>query len=421
MDKPYIISVTGTKGKTTIVRLLDHVLRTLNKTTLVTDTDGHYLNGKMRGSMKDSLNLYGLVPTVSPGRFLYELKGKSNPVAILETAIGSSGRAGLGYSMHDIGVFTNLYDDHIGRRIKNRKDLAEHKARFIFNRIAPEGTAVFNADDRYICGQLDKIRAHRDIVLLPFGLDSTAFDIKKHLSNGGHFVTVEDNWVGVYRGKRFYKALDLNKIEWAFGGVFLPSVYNILCSFAVVYAYHGYKMPKRDILDSFYSYKLDKAGGRLTVFSGKKSGVRVLLDYAHEKYSLREIASLAKTISENKTSGVLRLAPDRLDTQIDDIAKAIANKFDHIVVYDKLDGVHRGRLVSKKIDLVREVGEVSGVLFEGLKKYRKKDSDSAIERILVEEKALMKAISIAKRGDVIVYIPNQGHKQAVKYIKKYLK
>lgn len=47
-----IISITGTKGKTTVSRILDHVIHSLGETTLRVDTDGHFINEKQKAPLK---------------------------------------------------------------------------------------------------------------------------------------------------------------------------------------------------------------------------------------------------------------------------------------------------------------------------------------------------------------------------------
>jgi hypothetical protein len=66
------VSVTGTKGKTTTVSVIAEVLQKLNHNVLKVDTTGHFINGKRKSDLESSKALWGLVPSVSPGRYLYE-------------------------------------------------------------------------------------------------------------------------------------------------------------------------------------------------------------------------------------------------------------------------------------------------------------------------------------------------------------
>ena len=130
-----IISITGTKGKTSVARIIDYVLRNSNKTTLRVDNDGHYINGKRKSTLDDSINFFGKTPSVCPGKYLITMKRYfPDFTAILECSIGSAGE-GLGYRFHDVGIFTNVYFDHIKKEkgIKTRRDLANRKS-FIFEK-----------------------------------------------------------------------------------------------------------------------------------------------------------------------------------------------------------------------------------------------------------------------------------------------
>ena len=182
---PVIISITGTKGKTTVARLLEAAYLKINKETLLVDTHGHYLNGKKLGTFEESLDLHGLGPTVCPGKFLYCLKGKKNALAILETSVGSSAMPGLGYMKHDIGILTNVFEDHIGRRIKTKEDLAVEKGR-IFRRVKNDGLLIFNADEKSSTERVTRTKKFlkkKNIDILPVGIDFSAFNIKKHIKN----------------------------------------------------------------------------------------------------------------------------------------------------------------------------------------------------------------------------------------------
>jgi len=96
-----IISITGTKGKTTVTRALSEIIYKSGENVLRVDTDGHYINEKRKSTLEDSKKLFMLVPTVCPGKYLLDVK-KYFPdfTAVFETAIGSSGSAGLGYGLH---------------------------------------------------------------------------------------------------------------------------------------------------------------------------------------------------------------------------------------------------------------------------------------------------------------------------------
>lgn len=415
-----IISITGTKGKTTVTRALSHIIHALKNTTLRVDTDGYYINEKLKGTIEESKKLFSLVPTVCPGKYLILMKPYfPDFTAIFETALGSSGAPGLGYGLHQIGIFTNVLEDHLGSsaRLKRRADLAKAK-RFIFSRIDVGGFLIFNADDRYVCSQIKFVPEHRKAKLIPVGLSFSAFDIKKHLKDRGVCFTVADDWVVLKSRKKNVRILKLTDVYWTFNGLFLPSVYNLLFILGGIYAYSNGRIPNKAVV-TLKKYRLDQAGGRLTLLKNK-SGVKILIDYAHEKYSLREVSKLAKkmTGTDGKTIGVVRLAPDRPDKVIFETGQFISNDFGQLIVYDKIDGVNRKRYVGKKSNIIREAGEVSQIFFKGISSRKK---NGLVERIIIEDGAIKKASGLARPGDVVVVICGDDHKKTIASIKKYFR
>ncbi len=414
-ERPYIISIAGSKGKTTVTRLLAHTFLKRRRNTLHVDTDGHSYNGRQRSTMEGSKKLYGLVPTVSPGRYLRSLKGVRNGVAVIETAIGCANiYGGLGYRFHHIGIFTNVYEDHIGEGIKDRDQLAELKAKYIFRRIYPGGTAIFNADDPYVVDQL--FRVPEECTLLPVGIDFSEFDIAKHLKKGGRAVTIKNDVIYTLRGDREFPWLDTKSIPWTFQANFVPSLYNLMFVMGAVFAENDFKMPNR-IADRIKSFKLE-GGGRLRLLESNKTGIKVLVDYAHEKYSLRKVGQLASKLAEGKTIGIIRLAPDRTDKLLRDTGRYIANNFDVIIVYDKIDGVLRDEVQNVRTGQIRKTGEVSRIVYEAIKKAQSKKHE--VHQDIVEADAIAHAFDIAKRGDIIVHIVNDDHKRSESMIKKKL-
>lgn len=414
-----IIAITGTKGKTTITRALSHIITRQGEKTLRVDTDGYYINEKQQGTLLESVRLFGLVPTVCPGKYLITMK-KSQPnfTAILEESLGCSRPPGLGYANHDIGIFSNVLEDHLGatKRLKKRSDIAKAK-RFIFTAIGKNGTLVFNADDKYVCSQLKYVPESTMATLLPIGFKFNFFDLKKHLLSGGQAITIEDGHIVIKTKNETKKIINPAEISWTFGGVFQPSLYNLMLVLGGLLAHANGKIT-RDHLSELKKYKLSPFGGRLTILANKKTKVKILVDFAHEKYSLMEVGRLAQKLAGRKTIGVVRLAPDRTNKMLFETGQFIANSFDNFIVYDKIDGIEKTIYKGHGQIPTRNIGDISKIFLDGI--LSKKRTGEA-KQIIIEEDAIKNAASLARAGDVVVVICGKDHKKTINHVKKHFK
>lgn len=414
-----IIAVTGTKGKTTTVAVIADVLRDLGKNVLKVDTTGHFINGERRSTLEDSKNTWHLVPSVAPGRYLYEFfvhpELQENGVAVLEASLGSSSMRGMAYAYQNVGVFLNVFEDHIGSssRIQSKDDIAVAKS-FIFSKIYSGGYAVFNADDEYVVKTLSEIPEERlePIKLIPCGITFGEFDIQKHLADGGVAITLNTEHEVVLRNAEGDTVLaDLKVIPWTFNGTFVPSVWNIISAIGALYGYFEGQLPQ-GFREAVEAVRLDKFGGRLTMLESK-SGVKVLADYAHEKVSLALVGELARTqVAEGgKVIGVVRLAHDRSDELMRETGQAIAGSYDQFVVYDKIDGHFRPAKNAARFPQI--VGRTSEIFAGAIS-----EVNPNVERILREDEAIARAAELAQPGDVVVIIVNDDIERSIGFIKE---
>lgn len=414
-----IIAVTGTKGKTTTVAVVAEVLQKLGHNVLKVDTTGHFLNGERRSNLENSKDIWGLVPSVAPGRYLYEFSLRpelqENGVAVLESSLGCSSPSGMGYRYHEVGVFLNVFEDHLGTsdRLRTKQHIADAK-QFVFERLRPEDSyAVFNADDELVCQKLNVFEGQTTRKFkIPFGIAFEYFDATAHIAEGGVALTINEEREVVLRSSDGDTVLaDLKAIPWTFNGLFQPSVWNSLAAIGALYGHFRGSLPD-NFKEVFESVRLDPYGGRLTLLRNK-AGVTVLADYAHEKISLAQVGDLARTQLDHggKVIGVVRLAHDRTDQLMQETGRAIAPHFDQLIVYDKIDGYLR--LAKGGIRYPQIVGRTSQILTDAIKEVNPK-----VERIIREDEALKRAAEIANPGDVVVHIVNDDIVRSIGFIKE---
>jgi cyanophycin synthetase len=114
-----VISVTGTNGKTTTVRLLAHLVRSAGRTVAYSSTDGVYRGDGELIQAGDYSGFGGAAKALA----------QEPDVAVLETARGGILLRGIGVLHNDVAIVTNISADHLDLHgIHTLDQLAEVKA-----------------------------------------------------------------------------------------------------------------------------------------------------------------------------------------------------------------------------------------------------------------------------------------------------
>src|SRR5205085_10094340 len=93
-----IVAITGTNGKSTVTRMVGHILRTAGNNVGLTSTSGVYLNDRLVKSGD----------ATGPKSARMVLRDPEVDVAVLETARGGLLREGLGFTEADVGAVLNI-------------------------------------------------------------------------------------------------------------------------------------------------------------------------------------------------------------------------------------------------------------------------------------------------------------------------
>ncbi|MFT7507283.1 MAG: UDP-N-acetylmuramyl tripeptide synthase [Acidimicrobiales bacterium] len=417
------VAITGTKGKTTVANVFAEVLQKLDvEKVLLVNTDGHFVNGEQKSTTSDSIATWGMRPTVSPGRYLFEfLHNEQNEgdefAAVLEASLSSGTTIGTGYPVVSVAAFLNVFDDHIGSsartELKNRKDLAKLKS-FIYTRMKKGSYAVCNADDPLVVKSLKVIPKNKEVQILYFGLQKNIARLLKKKDTKG-VLTVIDGEIVYITEESTAVVMAVKDVSWTFDGMYEPSVYNLLAIIAIAVGYYEGIIHER-LAEALKDIHPDSRSGRLVRFACKKN-ITLIADYAHEGESLREIALLSKKIvkTNGRVLGVVRLAHNRSDEHIEKVAKVLALEYDHLVVYDKIDGHWNDpdpeKQRNKKFPKI--VGRTSDVLHTAIQKY-----GGSSQRIVREDEAIAKAAEVAQDGDVVISIVGDDIDRSIGFLKE---
>lgn len=366
-----IISVTGTNGKTTVVRLIGRMLQNQNIAVGMTSTEGIFINGRLLA--KGDLS--------GPYSAQVVLRHPDVQVAVLETARGGILRSGLGYDYADVAVITNITEDHLEQYgIDSLEDLVKVKS-LVAEMVSKHSYVVLNADDQEVA-RLGSITRGKTIL---FSTQIQNKIICKHLALGGSAVVVDKNKILVCEGAKSYNICNLAKVPITWGGKAQHNVQNVLAATAACWAL-GYNASQiRKTICSFGQENIDNQG-RLEVYDF--DSIKVILDYGHNPAGIREVIKTLKSIEHRKIIGCIGLPGDRSDDITRKLASEAAKGLDFL--YIKEDSDLRGR----------RQGEVADIIYRQALREGKKPSE--MKKVLSEEDAFREAIQSAQEGDIVI-------------------
>lgn len=383
-----IISITGTNGKTTVTRMTAHILKTYGYTVGMTCTDGIYID--------DTCVYKG--DNTGPKSARTCLADKNIDAAVLETARGGIIREGLGYDLADVGVITNISEDHLGiDGIETLEDLAFVKA-LVVEAVKEDGYSVLNADDPMTTYLAQRAKGK----IIYFSMYDNNLTVKKHIEKGGIAVYVKDGVIVIANGQ-IIPVVKIEEIPAALSGKVLYNVENALAAIAASY---GVKVPVNIIAKGIKTFYCDITHnpGRFNLFN--VGNFRVLVDYGHNIAGIKSVIEAAQKLDANRLIGVIGVPGDRINSSILKVGEICGQGFDFIYVKEDLD--LRGR----------KPGEVAKLLEQGAIKGgidRKK-----IKTILKETEALRAAMYNAEGGDLIVVF-YEKYQPIIEVIEEFIK
>lgn len=363
-----IIAITGTNGKTTTTRIISHTLRGLGYTVGMTTTSGVFINDECIAE-GDMTGFYSARSV---------LLNKDVDIAVLETARGGIIRNGLAYDLADVGVITNISDDHLGIDGINTLDELSHVKSLVIEAVKEDGYSIINADDE-MCKKIYS-RAKGNIIV--FSKSKYNPFLRDHLKNGNYGIYLENGSVYVERDKRIFHIADLKDIPITCGGMLVHNVENVLIATASLVGLEiDYCIISKGLKSFLCDDKYNK--GRFNQFDVK--GVKVILDYAHNFQGFKSVFNSVERMGYKKVIGVVGMPGDRSDRSIIEVAKLFSEKLEFS--YIKEDSDKRGRKDYEVANLIKSSFN---------------ESKNNYKVILDEGDALSEAIDSANQGDIII-------------------
>lgn len=362
-----IVSVTGTNGKTSTVRLINHVLSLSGRTVGMTSTSGTFIGEKCICKGDNS----------GPNSAKALLANKQIDAAVFETARGGIIREGLGYDLADVGVITNISEDHLGLNgVDTLEDMAHIKA-LVAEAVKPNGYAVLNAEDEMTNTILKSVQVR--VILFYKEKNYIKVENNKEYIH----VFVEDEMIKIKEGQKIIDVINIKNIPITFNGLISCQIENSLAATATLY---GLNIPIETIKNGLMNF--DNNPGRFQLF--QKNHYKILLDYAHNCAGYEEIGNLCNKIDHKRKIGIIGMPGDRPDSAIKQVGKIAAKSFDLIYIKEDIDLRNRQK------------NEVADLLYEGVIEggFEQKNMVTFDNELI----ALDQAMQNAKENDLIVVL-----------------
>lgn len=350
-----VVSVSGTNGKSTVTRVVAHVLALVGRRVGMTTSDGVYVDERLveEGDW------------TGPGGAARVLRRGDVDVAVLETARGGILLRGVGYESNDVSVLTNVSADHLDLQgIHTLPELAEVKAT-ICRITRTSGRVVLNADDPLVLAVARRVRATVALFTLGSGAAPAA---RRHVARGGVAYAVQGEALVELDGGHRRRIVDARDVPITIGGL---APYNVANALAAAAAARGLGLAIEDVAAGLRDFRPTVAlsPGRLNLF--RLGPTLVIVDFAHNEAGVAAVLGVAEGLAAGGTgraasvTAIVGTAGDRPDDTLHAIGRVAAERADRVAIKETvryLRGRDRGDVVRKLAEGMASAGRDPGAI-----------------------------------------------------------
>ncbi len=370
-----IVAVTGTNGKTTVVRMLHKIFSDqIADGVGLTTTDGIWIG--------DDKVFEG--DTTGPQSSRLVLSDPKVKMAVLEVARGGLLRGGLSYDWADVGVITNIQRDHFGQDgIEDLEDLVWIKS-LVGERVKKNGTLVLNADDGHVLAMRGRPKIiAQELKFFLFSKNERNRHLKKHLAAGGDGCWYKNGWIWIhFRGK--VEKLKVSDIPMTANGAAEFQILNLMAGTAAALALGA---SRNQIVKSLQEFRsINENVGRFNIF--RIGGSYLILDYGHNCDAFLAIGRMLDQFDGYKKTVAVGMPGDRRDDLIEDATDILIKHFDNFLIKEDCD--LRGRAI----------GEVPRMLHRNL---LRNNPLAQVKIVLNEADALREALHGLEEPEIVVF------------------
>ncbi|HEY2573714.1 MAG TPA: cyanophycin synthetase [Verrucomicrobiaceae bacterium] len=218
-----VIGVSGTRGKTTTIRLVAHLLRNLKKFLAVSSSDGLQFGSRNLASTQGD-RIFG-----AQGALLHPW----SEIAICEASAENILTEGMGFDRCQVGVVLNVGTDDLGLAYVDTIEQMAKVHRCVVDIVLPGGTGVLNADDELVIPMIEFCKGN--VIYFTRDADNTA--VAAHREKGNRAVLVRDDAIHFAEGAAERMICPLAEVSLPLTGHFDFHIENVLAAVAAAWAF----------------------------------------------------------------------------------------------------------------------------------------------------------------------------------------
>jgi len=311
-----IIAVTGTNGKTTTIRMINHIVQSSGRKPGLVCTDGIFLNGRQLTNT-DASSFLGHTRV---------LGSKTVDFAVLEAHHRGIAVRGFAFYNCNIAVCLNVTDEHLQKgEIESVEEMARIKCALLER---ASDAAVLFADDSNCLAMLEFIKADTIcLVSLQLNIESLRELCRSKSASYCVLETIEGtDWIVLFAHHQRIPVMPVTDIPATFKGTARFNVSNAMHAIAASYL-SGISVSKIRSALNIFSADKEFTPGRMNVINDL--AFQVIIDFAHNSDGMQKVSEFIdlQTVTGRKVIAFAG-SSKRTDATNTKCAQAVAGHFD---------------------------------------------------------------------------------------------
>ena len=363
-----VIAVAGSRGKSTVVRLLDAIFSAGGLRTATWTDAGVTVRGRHQGS---ELGAWG--------HALRRLHAGTLDVAIQELDWPTVHAVGLPPDAYPVAVVTNICVNSDRCLVRDETRLALRAYERVRGAARRDGVLVLNGDDYAVAGT----EVERETPAMLVGLNPESPLLRGHLSEGGRAAWLDGRSLIVGTASSADRLCSADQLDFALGGSAAFEVHNALFAAAVA-AVCG--MGTESIAEALISFRMPHAAeGSFNLLP--VANAMAVIDRPTPSWFLRPVLRAIRHHPHRSlivVAGRLDAVPD---DDVNEVGRLLARIADAIVLHSEDENAERGTLFRAGLDTAA--------------------APIVLLRTTTERQALAKAIKMLRPADLLLVLADQ--------------